>query len=97
MEHVVEFSGSPPSWPTIQERLKSAGITAAIRMIDGLPAFPDEVPEEGWRELRISTPSGMMTLRLQPGRLAVVVWGNADENLQKEWDAVVQACSEKTA
>ena len=28
-------------------------------MIDGLPAFPDEVPEPGWKELRIGFASGM--------------------------------------
>jgi hypothetical protein len=94
MERTIVLTGSVPSWNQIQKRLLEQGIPSALRMIDGLPAFPDEVPEDGWRELRISTPSGMMTLRLQDAQLSIVVWGNADDNLTKEWEIVTAICQE---
>lgn len=94
MDRTIAFTGAVPSWASIRERIVAAGLTVQLRMIDGLPAFPDEVPEDGWRELRVSTPGGMMTLRLQPGQLSVVVWGNAGAELLTDWEIVVRACSE---
>ena len=91
MERVIEFSGTTPSWHAIQRETTAIGLTLSIRMIDGLPAFPDEVPDDGWKEVRVSTPSGMISLRQQPGRLAIVVWGNADENLRHEWEQLASA------
>jgi hypothetical protein len=93
MERTITFVGPPPSWQSIRDQIAAKGLTVQLRMIDGLPAFPDESPEDGWRELRISTAGGMMTLRLEAGRLSVVVWGNAGSDLMAEWDAVVEACS----
>ncbi len=57
----------------------------ALKMIDNLPAFPDEQPEEGWKELRVSSANGMMTLRRTRNSLDCIVWGNADGNLQADW------------
>jgi hypothetical protein len=91
MERVVAFAGPAPSWAAIQKELAAAGLSVTVRMIDGLPAFPDEIPPDDWREVRISTPSGMMTLAKQSGGIAVVVWGNADATLQAEWEKVVEA------
>ena len=91
MERVVEFTGSAPSWQAIQREATALGLPLSIRMIDGLPAFPDEVPEDGWKEVRVSTPSGMISLRQQTGKLAIIVWGNADENLRQEWEQLAAA------
>jgi hypothetical protein len=63
-------------------------------MIDNLPAFPDEEPEPGWRELRVSLGGGMLTLRREPGRWSVVVWGNADEALRRDQDLLARVCAE---
>ena len=93
MERVVEFAGPPPSWQAIRDAITAVGLTPMLRMIDGLPAFPDENPEDGWRELRLSTSGGMMTLRLEPNRLSVVVWGNSGPELLSDWEAVVRACA----
>ena len=90
MERIVTFTGPPPSWASILKEIP--GMTVTIRMIDGLPAFPDEMPEDGWKELRVSTPGGMLTLRQEPGRLKIVAWGNADEELRQQWDAIARAC-----
>lgn len=94
MERVVTFPGPEPDWPAVRDRLTGAGRTAEMRMIDNMPAFPDEEPEAGWRELRVSLGGGMITLRREPGRLRVVVWGNADEALRRDQDALVRACAE---
>jgi len=51
-ERVVRFAGEPPEWVVIRAKLAERGFAATLRMIDGLPAFPDETPEPGWKELR---------------------------------------------
>lgn len=94
MERVVSFPGAEPSWPAVRERLTAAGLSVQMRMIDNMPALPDEEPEAGWRELRVSLGAGMVTLRREPGRLRVVVWGNADEALRRDQDALARACAE---
>jgi hypothetical protein len=93
MERIIEFSGAAPSWQAIQREAAAGDLALVVRMIDGLPAFPDEVPEDGWKELRVGTPSGMITLRQQPGRLALVVWGNAAHALQADAEQLAQACA----
>ena len=55
-------------------------------MIDDLPAFPDEIPEAGWRELRISLIGGMVTIRAGKDGWACIIWGNADAALAHSWD-----------
>jgi hypothetical protein len=65
-----------------------------MRMIDNMPAFPDEEPEEGWKELRVSLGGGMITLRREAGRMRVVVWGNADAALQQQQELLTRVCAE---
>ncbi|MFO0803494.1 MAG: hypothetical protein U0791_10285 [Gemmataceae bacterium] len=92
-ERTVQFSGSPPEWDAIRTKLTERGITATIRMIDGLPAFPDENPEAGWKELRVGFASGMVTLRRGPSQLTCVVWGNANAALLASWEALAEVCA----
>lgn len=92
MERIVRFpSGTIPEWSTIAEKLKERGQSPVIRMIDNLPAFPDEVPAEDWRELRLGLTGGMVTLSRMPGVLRCTVWGNAGPDLQASWDDLVKA------
>jgi hypothetical protein len=93
MERIINLASAPADWAAIQREAAAAGLGVTVRMIDGLPAFPDEVPEPGWREVRISTASGMMTVSQRPGRMAIVVWGNAEGKLREEWDSFAQACA----
>lgn len=93
MERIIAFTQTAPSWEAITREAATAGLPVSLRMIDGLPAFPDEIPEPGWNELRVSTASGMITLRQQPGKLSVVVWGNADDKMRQEWEMLAQACA----
>jgi hypothetical protein len=94
MERVVTFPGSEPSWLAIRDRIAAAGGIVQMRMIDGLPAFPNEEPEANWRELRITLGGGMLTICRELGRLRVVVWGNADDGLKRDQDLLANACAD---
>lgn len=78
-------------WSAVAARLREVGESPVVRMIDGLPAFPDEVPEAGWRELRVGLAGGMVTVRRHPDRVSVVTWGTADPALQQSADRLVAA------
>jgi hypothetical protein len=86
-------AGRVPEWDAIRQALARTGEPAPLRMIDGLPAFPDETPDPGWRELRVGTGAGMITLRRGPDALSVIVWGNADAALLAARDRLLWACA----
>lgn len=95
LDRAVRFPGDAiPSWDAIQPHLRRVGEAGLVRMIDGLPAFPDEVPEPGWRELRVGLSAGMITVRAAPGTITFVIWGNADPALQSAWDKLCWAWAE---
>ena len=94
MDQTVSFSGPPPSWGAVRDLLAAHGYPVPMRMIDGQLAFPDELPPEGWRELRVGTPGGMVTVRREPGQMVLVVWGNADAGLRQAWNALAWALAE---
>ena len=95
MELRVELGeGGRRLWPTVAALLGDRGFPVQPRMIDGELAFPDETPPEDWRELRVGTPGGMITLRREAGAVVLVSWGNADLNLRQAWHALAWACAE---
>jgi len=81
LQRVVKLSHGEPSFVAVAEKWAESGEPLTVRMIDGLPAFPDEMPPDGWKEVRVSVPSGMITLRREAGQWACVVWGSADNAL----------------
>lgn len=92
VERVVRFpAGGVPGWAEIAARLTAAGERPAFRMIDGLPAFPDEVPDPGWRELRVGLSGGMVTLHREPDAIRCVTWGTADPALMASFDLCCRA------
>lgn len=94
LDRTIHFpTGQVPSWYTIQSQLARVGEVAPIRMIDGMPAFPDEIPEEGWKELRISSAAGMITIRRRDNSIHCVIWGNAEAGLSLSWMKVTWACA----
>jgi hypothetical protein len=94
MDRAIHFRSIPiPTWDEIATNLKRLGEVPALRMIDGLPAFPDETPEPTWNELRVGFAAGMVTLRRTPAGLSCVVWGNADDALRAAWDKLTWACA----
>jgi hypothetical protein len=92
IETTVRFeNGAVPSWVASRDFLQTQGFPVQIRMIDGELAFLDEVPPEMWRELRVGTANGMVTLRRENDRIAVVTWGNADAGMIQAWNALIWA------
>jgi hypothetical protein len=87
-------AGAALPWAALAERLAARGVPVQLRMIDGLPAFPDEQPPDDWRELRAGTAAGMVTLRRTPAGVGVVVWGNADPSLQAAANALLWAVAD---
>lgn len=94
MEQVVRFGETVPSWPTVRDTLARHNFPVQVRMIDGQLAFPDEEPGENWQELRLGTPAGMVTVRRERNRVALVTWGNADRGLLQAWNALTWAFAE---
>jgi hypothetical protein len=94
MDQTVSFSGPPPSWEAVRDLLARHGYPVQTRMIEGQLACLDEGPPEGWRELRVGTPGGMVTLRSEPGQMVLIVWGNADAELRRAWNALTWAVAE---
>jgi|SRR5262245_40963835 len=88
--------GAALPWAALVERLAGRSFPIQLRMIDGLPAFPDEQPPDDWRELRAGTPAGMVTLRRTPAGVGVVVWGNADGALRAAASALAWAAADAT-
>ncbi|HEY2783486.1 MAG TPA: hypothetical protein VGJ05_00805 [Fimbriiglobus sp.] len=80
-----------PSWDHIAAKLSESGDPPAVRMIDGLPAFPDEIPEDGWKELRIGLAGTMLTLRRTADAISVVTWGSTDPVLEAARNRLVQS------
>jgi hypothetical protein len=74
--------------------LTSLGDGYALAMIDGALVLPTAEPPPGWRELRLRTPAGMVTLvRRPPDRIAIVVFGNAGPELVAVQQAIAKALS----
>ena len=95
MEQVVTFStGQVPTWSVVSDLLARHGFPVQVRMIDGELTFPDELPAETWRELRLGTPQGMVTVRRETDRVLLVTWGNADRELVQAWNALTWAFAE---
>jgi hypothetical protein len=92
MEQTVTFARETSlAWPAISDLLARHSFPVQVRMIDGELAFPDEAPSPEWRDLRVGTPQGMVTLRRESDRVHVVTWGNADATLVQAWNALTWA------
>jgi hypothetical protein len=95
MDQTVTFRGPTlPTWEIVRDLLVRCGFPVQTRMIDGELAFPEEAPPETWRELRLGTPQGMVTLRREADRIVFVTWGNADQSLREAWNALAWAYAE---
>src|SRR3972149_3167165 len=94
MEHVIRFSsGGSPDLRRVMTLLAQHDFPVQVRMVDGELTLPDEAPPERWKEVRLGTSSGMVSLVRRGGEIAVVTWGNADEAMQRAWNAVAWAAA----
>lgn len=92
MDRTIRFAaGKLPVFEKVRARLAQSAFPIQVRMIDGQLAFPDEMPTESWRELRLGTPQGMVTVRREGDQISCVTWGNADQSLLQAWNAVTWA------
>jgi hypothetical protein len=92
MEQTVSFAGKTiPTYSAVRDFLGQRGFPVQMGMIDGQLAFPDELPEDDWGELRLRTPQGMVTVHRDGERLIFVTWGNADAAMLQAWNALVWA------
>jgi hypothetical protein len=94
LDSTIRFpAGAVPAWDAVMLQLARVGEAAPLRMIDGLPAFPDESPADDWRELRLGCAAGMVTLRRGSDSVTCIVWSNADAALLASRDRVAWACA----
>lgn len=92
MEHVVRFlDKGPPDLRRVIALLAEHSFPVQVRMADGELTMPDEVPPDEWKEIRLGTPSGMVTLVRRGRDVLVVAWGNATDPMQRAWNAVAWA------
>ena len=97
LEQTVTFAeGALPPWNEVSDLLARRGFPVQVRMIDDQLALPDERPPETWRELRLGTPHGMVTLRRGNRQVVLVTWGNADPGLLRARNALAWALAEAT-
>ncbi|MFO0849158.1 MAG: hypothetical protein U0871_11485 [Gemmataceae bacterium] len=98
VERVVRFApGATPDWPSVAARLTALGDPPAVRMIDGLPAFPDEQPPADWQEIRLGLAGGMVTVRRTADGVRCVTWGTDDPALMRSQDLCFRAWAEASA
>jgi hypothetical protein len=93
-EIVIPTSKQSWSWEDFLEHCQRKNLSMEMRMIDGNLAFPDEKPEPDWREVRIATANGMITLRRELGAIRFVIWGNASPELMEDHRQIAEACRE---
>ncbi len=94
MTRAVSFPhGPPPEWEAVRARLASINTVPELRMIDGLPAYPDESLGHDWQEVRVSFGGSMVTLRRTKVGFECVAWGNADGPAVAGWNSLAWACA----
>jgi hypothetical protein len=95
LDHTIAFPAQATlSWPAVQERLTAHGLKTTLMMIDQLPAMPDEVPHEYWKELRLGFDPGMVTVRRETNTIHVIVWGTAGQELLQARDTLAEILTE---
>jgi hypothetical protein len=87
-------SDAPPTWGRLADFLAERQFSVKTMMIDGELSLPDEQPPDAWRELRVGTPLGMVTLRREADGVRLVTWGNAEGPLRQAWNALTWALAE---
>jgi hypothetical protein len=92
MDRKVTFAaGTALAWPRLDEFCAARGLPLTLMMIDGALSFPDEQPPDAWRELRVGTTLGMVTLRREADGVRAITWGNAEGPLRQAWNALTWA------
>jgi hypothetical protein len=80
-----------PSLSQLLEKLAQANLPSSIIMIDNQLVSPKVPPPTTWRDVRLKTPAGTVSLKLEPAGVSVTVFGNADEKLVAAQQAIADA------
>ena len=90
VEMAVPRQGPCPL-PPVLAALRAGGVAAAVVMVDNVLKPTGAPLPDDWRDVRLRTPAGMVTLRRHPSGIAVVVFGNADAALRAVQRQVAEA------
>ncbi len=72
-------------------RVRAAGIDASVMMLDGQLCAPNAALPATWREARLRTPAGTVTMKRAAGAIELVVFGNATPALTAVQAAIADA------
>jgi hypothetical protein len=92
LDVVVARTGPCPVAPLL-ERLAAAGLPCSVIMVDNALHAPNLPVKDDWRDVRLKTPAGTLSIKRRPDGIAVVVFGNADAALQAAQRTVADALS----
>jgi hypothetical protein len=88
---ILSSKEAPFAIEPVLARLAADGLACKVVMVDNLLCDPSAPPPRVWRDLRLKTPHGMVTLVAREGGTAVVVFGNAGTALQEDQRRVAAA------
>ncbi len=81
----------PPPLERVLSQLAADGYASVIAMVDGALVMPKAPPPERWRDVRLRTPDGTVSLVRQDAGVSVVVFGNADDRMRAAQARVLTA------
>jgi hypothetical protein len=84
----------PPDLAALLEALTRAGLPSVPMMIDNQLVAPNAPPPARWRDVRLKTPAGTLTLKLDGSTVHLVVFGNADAGLLAARDTIARILAE---
>jgi hypothetical protein len=94
LEIIVSAAGGDEIAPLLQ-RLADRGQAVSVIMVDGALHAPSLPVPSGWREVRLKTAAGMVTLKRRADGIGVVVFGNADAALTAAQQLIAAALRER--
>lgn len=77
-------------------KIDAAGVISGLkdpwqlRLVDGLPAFPNEAVPEEFREIRLALNSGMVTIITEEFGLKLVTWSSIDQPFRQAVDRLAE-------
>ncbi len=80
-----------PSMAKLLEDLARAGLPSTIVMVDNQLVSPRVPPPSAWRDVRLKTPAGTVSLKRDANGVSVTVFDNADEALVRAQEAIAEA------
>jgi hypothetical protein len=80
-----------PPLAELLEQLARAGLPSLILMVDNQLVSPKVPPPSAWRDLRLKTPAGTVSLKRDAAGISVTVFGNADEALLAAQEIIAKA------